>query len=122
MGRIGTRDRREGVVRAAIAEFARTGYHGTATASIAKRVGVTQPYLFRLFPDKKTIFVAALVRSAEDARLAFEKAADGRRAGPAGHGGRLRAADLDAPRNAPDADAGMCRRGGRRGAGRRPDR
>ncbi|MFE7841507.1 TetR family transcriptional regulator [Streptomyces sp. NPDC057474] len=33
-------------------------------------------YLFRL-PDKKAIFVAALMRSVEDARLAFERAADG---------------------------------------------
>ncbi|WP_322723821.1 hypothetical protein [Streptomyces spongiae] len=41
------------------------------------RVGVKQPYLFRLFPDKKAIFVAALVRSAEGTRLACEEAADG---------------------------------------------
>ncbi|WP_244190473.1 TetR/AcrR family transcriptional regulator [Streptomyces caeruleatus] len=52
-------------------------YHGTTTAMIARRVGVTQPYPFRLFPDKKTIFVAALERSMEDTRLAFEAAADG---------------------------------------------
>ncbi|WP_019070455.1 TetR/AcrR family transcriptional regulator [Streptomyces hokutonensis] len=77
MGRSSAPERREGVIRAAIAEFARTGYHGTSTAVIAKRVGVTQPYLFRLFPDKKAIFVAALVRSMEDTRLAFERAADG---------------------------------------------
>ncbi|MEU6261000.1 TetR/AcrR family transcriptional regulator [Streptomyces sp. NPDC047043] len=77
MGRISAPERRESVIRAAIAEFARTGYQGTSTAAIAKRVGVTQPYLFRLFPGKKAIFVAALVRSAEDTRLAFERAADG---------------------------------------------
>lgn len=77
MGRISALERREGVIRAAIAEFACTGYHGTSTAAIARRVGVTQPYLFRLFPDKKAIFVAALVRSMDDTRLAFERAADG---------------------------------------------
>ncbi|KUL22962.1 TetR/AcrR family transcriptional regulator [Streptomyces regalis] len=77
MGRMSAQERREGVIRAAIAEFARTGYHGTSTAAIADRVGVTQPYLFRLFPDKKTIFVSALLRSMEDTRLAFERAADG---------------------------------------------
>ncbi|TDT97861.1 TetR family transcriptional regulator [Streptomyces sp. 846.5] len=77
MGRISAQERREGVIRAAVAEFARTGYHGTPTAAIAKRVGVTQPYLFRLFPDKEAIFVAALLRSMEDTRLAFERAADG---------------------------------------------
>ncbi|MFJ8082267.1 TetR/AcrR family transcriptional regulator [Streptomyces sp. NPDC096205] len=74
-------ERRESVVRAAIAAFAIAGYHGTSTAAIARRVGVTQPYLFRLFPDKKAIFVAALMRSAEDTRLAFEGAADGAEGG-----------------------------------------
>ncbi|MET9014927.1 hypothetical protein ABZX74_29065 [Streptomyces olivaceoviridis] len=44
---------------------------------IAKRAGVTQPHLFRLLPGKRAIFVAALTRSMEDTRLAFERAADG---------------------------------------------
>ncbi|PAZ16384.1 TetR family transcriptional regulator [Streptomyces sp. SA15] len=69
-------ERRESVTRAAIAEFAIAGHYGTSTAAIAKRVGVTQPYLYRLFPDKKAIFVAALMRSVKDTRLAFETAAD----------------------------------------------
>ncbi|MEU0193939.1 helix-turn-helix domain-containing protein [Streptomyces afghaniensis] len=77
MGRISAQERRESVIRAAIAEFAIAGYHGTTTAAIARRVGVTQPYLFRLFPGKKAIFIAALTRSMEDTRLAFEGAADG---------------------------------------------
>jgi AcrR family transcriptional regulator len=77
MGRISAQERRESAIRAAVAEFALGGYYGTSVAVIAKRVGVTQPYLFRLFPDKKAIFVAALVRSMEDTRLAFERAADG---------------------------------------------
>lgn len=52
-------ERRESVIRAAVKEFARGGYHGTSTEAIAKRVGVSQPYLFRLFPGKKAIFLAA---------------------------------------------------------------
>ncbi|MEU1275440.1 helix-turn-helix domain-containing protein [Streptomyces sp. NPDC005799] len=70
-------ERREGVIRAAVAEFARTGYHRTSTAAIADRVDATQPYLFRLFPGKKAIFVAALLRSMENTRLAIEAAAAG---------------------------------------------
>ncbi|MFE0674498.1 TetR/AcrR family transcriptional regulator [Streptomyces sp. NPDC058867] len=77
MGGVSAQERRENVIRAAIAEFAVAGYRGTTTAAIAERVGVKQPYLFRLFPDKKAIFVAALERSVEDTRLAFEWAADG---------------------------------------------
>ncbi|WP_409469199.1 TetR/AcrR family transcriptional regulator [Streptomyces sp. HC307] len=77
MGRISAQERRQSVIRAAIAEFALRGYYGTSTEVIAKRVGVTQPYLFRLFPGKRAIFIAALTRSMEDTRLAFERAAEG---------------------------------------------
>ncbi|WP_037678320.1 TetR/AcrR family transcriptional regulator [Streptomyces griseus] len=77
MGAISAQERRESVIRAAIAEFAITGYRGTTTAAIAERVGVTRPYLFPLFPDKEAIFVAALARSMEDTRPAFERAVDG---------------------------------------------
>ncbi|WNM29561.1 TetR/AcrR family transcriptional regulator [Streptomyces sp. Li-HN-5-11] len=77
MARMSAEDRRESVVRAAIAEFAQSGYHGTSTEAIARRVGVSQPYLFRLFPGKKAIFLAAAERCVEDMRRMFEEAADG---------------------------------------------
>ncbi|WP_443031823.1 TetR family transcriptional regulator [Streptomyces sp. CA-210063] len=47
------------------------GYYDTPVEAIAKRAGVTQLHLFRLFPGEKAI-AAALTRSTEDARLAFE--------------------------------------------------
>lgn len=53
-------ERRASVIRAAMSEFARGGLHGTSTAAIAKRVGVSQPYLFRLFDDKKALFLATV--------------------------------------------------------------
>ncbi|WP_181808228.1 TetR/AcrR family transcriptional regulator [Streptomyces shenzhenensis] len=77
MARMSAEERRENVVRAAIAEFARRGYYGTSTEAIAKRVGVSQPYLFRLFPGKKAIFAAASQRCIDDMRLVFEEAAEG---------------------------------------------
>ncbi|MEV7864359.1 TetR family transcriptional regulator [Streptomyces hirsutus] len=49
------------------------------TEAIAKRVGVTQPHLFRLFPDKQAISVSALTRSAEDTRLLPSRQPHGRR-------------------------------------------
>lgn len=70
-------ERRESVIRAAIQEFARGGYHGTSTEAIAKRVGVSQPYLFRLFPGKKAIFLAAAGRCLESTRKVFADAAEG---------------------------------------------
>ena len=42
-------ERREEIIEAAFAEFAEHGLHGTSTDAIARRVGVSQPYLFRLF-------------------------------------------------------------------------
>ncbi|MFD3652595.1 TetR/AcrR family transcriptional regulator [Streptomyces sp. NPDC058620] len=70
-------DRRESVVRAAITEFARGGYHGTSTEAIAKRVGVSQPYLFRLFPNKQAMFLAASERCLVETRKVFMEAAEG---------------------------------------------
>ncbi|CAM5545487.1 TetR family transcriptional regulator [Streptomyces avidinii] len=70
-------ERRESVIRAAMSEFARGGYYGTSTEAIAKRVGVSQPYLFRLFPNKQAIFLAAATRCMEDIRVVFEEAAKG---------------------------------------------
>jgi AcrR family transcriptional regulator len=51
-------ERRTAVLAAAITEFARSGYAGTSTDAIAKRAGISQPYLFRLFGTKKDLFVA----------------------------------------------------------------
>ncbi|WP_079191452.1 TetR/AcrR family transcriptional regulator [Streptomyces sp. CB00455] len=79
MARMSAEERRESVIRAAMYEFARGGYYGTSTEVIAKRVGVSQPYLFRLFPNKQAIFLAAAVRCTEDIRLAFEGAGEGLR-------------------------------------------
>lgn len=77
MARMSAEERRESVVRAAMTEFARGGYYGTSTEAIAKRVGVSQPYLFRLFPGKKAIFLAAAERCVEDTIRMFEEASEG---------------------------------------------
>jgi AcrR family transcriptional regulator len=70
-------ERRETVIRAALAEFAEGGLHGTSTEAIARRVGVSQPYLFRLFPTKKAIFLAAAERCFDRIERAFRNAAEG---------------------------------------------
>ncbi|MDH6136528.1 AcrR family transcriptional regulator [Kitasatospora sp. MAA4] len=76
--RMSAEERRESVVRAAITEFAKHGYHGTSTEAIARRVGVSQPYLFRLFGSKQAIFLAACRSCTADIRAGFERAAEGR--------------------------------------------
>ncbi|MFI8262859.1 TetR/AcrR family transcriptional regulator [Streptomyces sp. NPDC085665] len=77
MARMSAEERRESVIRAAMHEFARGGYHGTSTEAIAKRVGVSQPYLFRLFPNKPAMFLAAAQRCLRETREVFAAAAEG---------------------------------------------
>jgi AcrR family transcriptional regulator len=77
MVRMSAEERREAVIRAAIVEFARGGYEGTSTAAIAQRVGVSQPYLFRLFPDKRAIFLAAARRCTDEITECFAQASAG---------------------------------------------
>ncbi|MEV5548829.1 TetR/AcrR family transcriptional regulator [Streptomyces sp. NPDC052309] len=77
MVRMSAEERRESVIRAATSEFARGGYYGTSTEAIAKRVGVSQPYLFRLFPSKKALFLAVAERCMQDTRRVFEEASEG---------------------------------------------
>ncbi len=77
MARMSAEERRESVIVAAITEFARGGYNATSTEAIAKRVGVSQPYLFRLFPNKEAMFLAASDRCLADTRKVFAQAGDG---------------------------------------------
>jgi AcrR family transcriptional regulator len=70
--------RRELVLAAARTEFAQGGYDATTTESIARRVGVSQPYLFRLFASKKAIFLATLEDCFDHLEKLFETSAAGR--------------------------------------------
>src|SRR2546422_6915742 len=71
--------RREEIVEAAFVEFAHKGLHGTSTDAIARRAGVSQPYLFRLFGTKKELFIAALHRCYRVTLELFMRAAEGKR-------------------------------------------
>ena len=75
--RMSAEERRESVILASMSEFARGGYNGTSTQAIADRVGVSQPYLFRLFPSKKALFMAAVTRCLEDTAAVFETVGEG---------------------------------------------
>jgi AcrR family transcriptional regulator len=55
-------ERRDAIVAAASEEFATGGLVGASTEAIARRVGVSQPYVFQLFGTKKELFLA-VVRS-----------------------------------------------------------
>ena len=75
-------ERREEVLEAALSEFAAHGLHGTSTEVIAKRAGISQPYLFRLFGTKKELFMACAGRCMERTRETFREAAETEGADP----------------------------------------
>src|SRR3954452_9679978 len=55
-------ERREEILNTAVSDFALGGLHGTSTEAIARRAGISQLYLFRLFGTKKDLFIACIGR------------------------------------------------------------
>jgi AcrR family transcriptional regulator len=79
MPRLTAAERREAVLEAASAEFDAGGYERTSTEKIAQRVGISQPYIFRLFGTKRNLFDATVRRCLTETLDAFEQAAAGKR-------------------------------------------
>jgi AcrR family transcriptional regulator len=73
--RLSAGDRREAVIDAATAEFAVGGLHGTSTEAIARRAGISHPYVFRLFGTKKGLFLAVVERCFRRTLATFDDAA-----------------------------------------------
>jgi AcrR family transcriptional regulator len=71
-------ERREDVLEAAREVFAEHGLSGASTDEIARRAGISQPYLFRLFRTKKELFLATVERCHSETRETFERAAEGK--------------------------------------------
>jgi AcrR family transcriptional regulator len=68
-------ERRDAIVAAATEEFATGGLVGASTEAIARRVGVSQPYVFQLFGTKKKLFIAVVRSCFARTSLAFDDAA-----------------------------------------------
>jgi AcrR family transcriptional regulator len=56
-------ERRSQVLGVAAEEFATGGLHGASTERIARRAGITQAYVFRLFGTKKALFLELVISS-----------------------------------------------------------
>jgi AcrR family transcriptional regulator len=56
-------ERREAVLEAGMSAFAERGFLGTPTTEVAKAAGISQAYLFRLFPTKADLVVAVVQRA-----------------------------------------------------------
>jgi AcrR family transcriptional regulator len=73
--RMPAEQRRELVLDVAMGEFAARGLYGTSTDDVARQAGISQPYLFRLFPTKKALFLALVERCFARMRDTFIAAA-----------------------------------------------
>lgn len=71
-------ERRESVLAAATTEFAAKGLHGASTEDIARRAGISQPYLFRLFGTKKELYLATAQRAMDHLYGVFVDASAGK--------------------------------------------
>lgn len=78
-GRQSADQRRAAVLDAALLEFAARGFHGASTEEIARRAGISQPYVFRLFGTKKELFKATIARCFRETLESFQRAAEGKR-------------------------------------------
>ena len=83
--RLSAAERKEDVLDAALVEFAERGLEGTSTEDIARRAGISQPYLFRLFGTKKELFKASTARCFRETLELFQRAAEGLRGEEALH-------------------------------------
>jgi AcrR family transcriptional regulator len=77
--RLSAAERRSQILDAAMIEFADGGFEGTSTEDIARRAGISQPYLFRLFGTKKELFIASAQRCFRETLEMFQRAAEGKR-------------------------------------------
>src|ERR1043165_6198643 len=76
-GRKSATERRDEILEAALVEFAAHGLDGGSTDAIAKAVGISQPYVFRLFGTKKQLFMATVERCLRGTLEMFHTASAG---------------------------------------------
>jgi AcrR family transcriptional regulator len=78
-------ERRDDILDAALALFAEHGLHGASTEEVARRAGISQPYVFRLFGTKRELYKAVIARCFRQTLELFQRAAEGSRGEEALH-------------------------------------
>ncbi len=74
---LSTAELRKPVVTAsAVREFARGGLHGTTIADVARESKISPAYVFKLYPSKEKLFVAALEACFAQVLETLERSAD----------------------------------------------
>lgn len=69
--------RRPVVAAAALSRFAEGGFHGTTVSDVADEAKISPAYVFKLFPGKEALFVAAVELCFAEVLEALERGADG---------------------------------------------
>jgi AcrR family transcriptional regulator len=72
--RMSAEERKAAVLDCACGIFSAGSYHGTTTAEIARRAGVTEPILYRHFASKRDLYLAVLVESWRRLRELWDRA------------------------------------------------
>ncbi|PNY79306.1 TetR/AcrR family transcriptional regulator [Deinococcus koreensis] len=67
--------RRDTVIDSAVIVFSQAGYLGTPVSAVAAQAGISTAYVFKLFPRKEDLFVAALDRCFSRVQAALESGA-----------------------------------------------
>jgi AcrR family transcriptional regulator len=83
--RLTAAERKDDILDAALVVFAERGFEGASTEDIARRAGISQPYIFRLFGTKKNLFEATINRCFRETLELFQRAAEGLRGEAALH-------------------------------------
>lgn len=68
--------RRDAILDAASMVFGKAGYAATPVTDVAKAAGISQAYVFKLFPTKLELFVAVVERCYEQIAAAMNDAAE----------------------------------------------
>ena len=76
MTRLSGPERKAAVVETACRVFAKSSYHGSTTAQIARETGVTEPVLYRHFASKRELYIACLASVWQQVRALWEKAVE----------------------------------------------
>ena len=76
--RLSADERRDQILQAAQLEFAQSGL-GLSTEEVARRAGISQPYVFRLFGTKRELMKAVVARCFRETLEVFQRAAEGKR-------------------------------------------
>lgn len=69
-------ERRREFVPAIAATFAELGYRRATTAALAERCGLQEQALYRLWPDKRAMFIAAIEHVADNSERVWQQQAD----------------------------------------------